>query len=199
MHHRLVELRGRDPLLFGQQLERFAAQLRMIRRLHERDPRLARMVIARIDNEQRLQRFRRAWHQADPQADPQTRRRIMREARAHIAENLRLESEVIRLQAELAEESREARIEEDLKRLTSADTDRAAEPPPVRRLLERLDRADEAQGVEVEEELREVVGRLIDDEIAAIRERLRRRDARMEQEVDRRLQRFFGEPGARQP
>jgi hypothetical protein len=190
VHQRLEQTERRNPEEFRQQLQRFAPRLRFLKRLEQEHPRLARIMMQRIGNEQRIQRYRRAWDNAPPE----TRRRILREARERIAENLRLESDVLRLQAERVRESREQRVERWFQHLVKPGSDLAHEPPAVRELVEGIHAAPADSRATLEGELRDYVGAELDDELAAIEERLRRRDEMRAEEVDMRLRRMFGLP-----
>ncbi len=190
IHQRLEQMERRDPEEFRRQLQRFAPRLRLIQRLQREHPRLARIMLARIENEQRIQRYRRAWDNAPPE----TRRRILREARERVAENMRLESEVLRLQIERVRETRERRVERWFEHLIKPGADLAEEPPSVRELVEEIHAASHEDRPALEGELRGYITAELDDELAAVEARLQHRDERRAEEVDQRLRRMFKLP-----
>lgn len=190
VHQRLEQMARRNPEEFRRQLQRFAPRLRFIKRLQQEHPRLARIMLARIDNEQRIQRYRRAWDNADAP----TRRRILREARERIADNLRLESEVLRLRVQRVRESLEQRVERWFAHLVKPGSDLADEPPAIREQVDRIHAAPAEQRPALEDDLRDRIAAEMEDELAAIEERLRHRDERRAEEVDQRVRRLFGVP-----
>jgi len=182
----LRELRQR-PEEQRRHLERIAPHLRNLRRLFEQDPRLARRLVRYMEN--RLLIDRRA-PQAWQHAPPARRARIRDELRGRIAENLRIEIDVLRDRIDRLEESRDDLLERMLDVLLDPQTDLSGQPPVLRDLVRRLRAAPQPQQRDVLlERLRDLCARRLDAELDTLRERYQR----MRRDADRIVERQLAE------
>lgn len=187
----LERMRNERPAEFPKRLEQAAPRLRFLRRLFAENPRMARLFVKRAENEQDLNRMGRLWR-ASPDK-PTQRRRIENELRRRLVENLRLDNQIMEARLAQLRETRAARIQADLERLTAANADLAGEAPEARRLVAVWQAAATPEEKRrVRARLQELMTQKIDDEIALVGERLERhRQEPAEEKVERRLQRLL--------
>lgn len=193
--HRLLEhVEDRSPRAFQRSLHRLLPRLRQLRRIHQRDPELAKLIGQHAEHLFRAGMLRRAWHHADADARPDLEHRV----RGEIAATVRVESAVLDHWANHLEATRAERIAQRVAALTADDADLASEPQPVRKLVDELRLADDAaRRLELEAELAQIVGQQLEHEIAGLRARAKAMKAGAREEVDRHMQHWLEGPPAR--
>lgn len=187
-HRALRDAQGRNPRLFRKKVNEFAPRIRFIRRLHAKNPELAKKFVRRVETEHRLRRMRFAFAKSN---DEQRRRLIIRAARPLVTRMIDTGLEIMGMRLEALRESRDADVESELARLSAPDADLVGDPPFLRELIADLREADGDQRTELEHELRDKTADHIDDRINGFARRLEERRTRREQATDRRMRELF--------
>lgn len=189
----LQRLKDGGPQEFRDAVEEIAPRLRFLRRLHAENPQLARGILQLAEVQQRLRRLRREF-----QAAPGARPRLVQAARQELGEAVRLQQQVMRLRAEDLVEHRERYLSSDFDRLTQPDAELTGEPEAIAALVRRHASATDETRAGIADELRQALGRRLDDEIADMQRATQRRRERAPAEIERRLRAMFGDPEKRE-
>jgi hypothetical protein len=184
----LERVQERSPRAFDRHFRETLPRLRALRRVFDTDPDLGNIIVQHSRNHMAIRRGARAWRHADAAE----RERIKREWRRRLAVNMRLEAQATTRRIRQLEDNREQLVAESLTNLASGEADLAAETPDVRELVLSLQAAaDETERQACEKQLRAIVTRRLDEEIATLRERVANLTENAAEEVDRRLQHFI--------
>ncbi len=194
LHQLLDRVEQRSPREFRRSFHRLVPRLRQLRRIHQRNPELAQLIGQHAEHMVRAGLLRRAWRHADDEQ----RENIEHQIRGEIAATVRVEVQVLKHLADHLEATRDERIAERVAALTAADADLSPEPQPVRERVGALQMATgAARRLELETELVELLGRQLDEKIAALRQRAREMKAGAPAEVDKRMRRLKEGPPSR--
>lgn len=193
VHRALRRMEDSAPDEFERRLERAAPRLRQLKRIFDRNPQLGERIVRFAENQQRIRIAKRNWDEGD--RSPALRQRVMQEVRPLLAENMRIEQDVLRERLDDLTSRREVQIDREVERLTADGLDPADVPADVRELLRKYrDAATDADRDALRRQLRRVGAERIDSEISALRERVNRMRNNAAREVDRRVGRFFDSP-----
>ena len=186
----LRRLREQNPRRFDRRLAELAPRLRQLRRLFEEDPSLAELLVEHITHVERLNRIR--MFIARNRNRPEVLRRAAGEVRRVMADLRRIETDVLQRRIQQLTKDRETLVEEDYARLTDPASDLLDEPPEIRRIVGRLRRAaSDRERAAIEQQLRSVCRRRIDERIRMLRERVQRMRRNAAAEIDRRVRQFI--------
>jgi len=186
----MQQARQRDPEEFQQQLERLAPRLRHLKRIFERRPELGERIVQHTRNLQAIKRMARVWN-AGPRS-PERRERLREALRKYVAENLRIEVQILDDRVTELEANREARAEETVGELAGGEMDLLKEPPLIRELVAAVQSAaDDAEEAAARDALRAAVERRIDGEIERFRHHAERLRSAGAEEVERRIDEVF--------
>ena len=191
LYRQLRKLQRENPERFKQRLDESAPRLRALRRVFQRDPVLGRAILRYAENRQKLARARQIWRQAA--IAPDTLRRLRGAIRRLMADNLRIERDVLNDHLAQLQTHRKERVQHELDRLADPDTDLAAESPEIRELAAELRAArNDEERAALRAQLTPLVEHSIDTEIKRIYRRVTRMREHAGEEVDRRVKRFIG-------
>lgn len=187
VHGALAEMREASPERYRFRLETAAPRLRQLRRIFDREPALGRRILRYAENQQRIRTARRIWDESEERT-PVLRRRLAAEVRPLMAENLRIELDVLDDRIRELTGERERAVDSEFRRLTREDADPAAQPDDVRELLRRYRASsDDAERAGLADRIREIGAQRVDDEVRLLRERAERMRSEAPREVDRRV------------
>jgi|GEM_PF-5130053 len=173
-------------------ITRAIPRIRQLRRLFDTDPQLARSMLRFIQNNEMLGRARRLW--AQHATDASSRQRVENEVRRRIADNVRIEREILRGRVHSLSEERDALVKREVERLAQPEVDLSGEPPAVRTIVDAFRNAPEQDKPSAMGRLRRACGRRVDAEIEHFRQRLRRMNAMpIADVVKQRVAHFFNE------
>ena len=186
----LQRLRRQNPQRFDRRLADLAPRLRQLRRLFDEDPGLAKLLVEHIRNVEKLNRIR--MFIARNRNRSEAVRRAAGEVRRIMADLRRIEIDVLQRRIDQLTRERDELVEQDFARLLDPSNDLLGEPPEIRRIVGRLRRArSERERSAIEQQLRNVCQRRIDERIGALQQRVRRMRSRAADEIEQRVRQFI--------
>lgn len=200
----LSQAREKNPRAFAQRFQHLAPRLRFLRRIVTRNPQAAAPMLAHLRAQFQVERARRALQRSMEPSAPAilNRARIEGALREALTRTTQAEIDVLRVQADWMENSRDEIIDERLQTLLAPDTPLAQHAPRMRQAITdvRAARAerdaattDEARAAadrrvrELEVPLREAGARRLTEEITTRRERADDQERTLTETVDRRF------------
>ncbi len=190
IHKALEGLRRRNPGRFRARLEEHAPRLRHLRRVYQRNPEIGGIMQKLAENEFRIRRGLHTLRREPP--DSALFDAARQKTRELVADNVRLEIDVLTAYVGMLENERAERIENRVVDLIGAEADLAVASPRVREFVDAYHAAvGEAEREGARERIRQGVNRQLDAEIEALHQRIERMREKVPEEVDRRLERHL--------
>ncbi len=182
MQKRISFLLRRSPEAFE---NRVVPRLRQLRRVFDTDPQLGELLARHMANGQRINLLGVQW-----QRNPKDRERLRETLRTLVAENYRIESEVLAERLATMRRDRGQRIADLVDLYQDPEANLSAEPEAVRTTIDRIHAApDDKARQRLRDRLHELAEKRIDREIAQAEKSLRKRNDEEPRAIEREWQR----------
>lgn len=201
----MQSLRQRNPERCRAKLSDNAPRLRHLRRVYERNPRIGAIIQEHAENLLRVRHDLRAVRSEPP--DSSLYATAVQAARGRVADNVRLEIEVLQALAAELDQQRDERVEQRTAYLVGDGADLADAPPKLRELIAAFHAATgQTERDEAQKLVKEAAAQQLEAELKGLQQRIQNMQDNAAGEVDQRMERLLAglkddanEPAGRRP